>query len=810
MSVMHTLVQDLRYAIRTFLKSPAIAGVMVAVLALGIGANTAIFSLANALLLRPLPFPDADRLMVVWEDITWMGFPRNTPAPANYLDWKRQNQVFEDIAALQFFNYNLTGEEGEPERVMAIGVTGSFFPVMGVRPLLGRALGPEDDRAGAPHVAVLGHGLWERRFAGDPKIVGRDIALNGEKYTVAGVMPSGFAFPDREVEVYAPIGLTPFRWSERDSHYLQVIGRLKPGITVQRARGDMEAIARRLAHDHPESNTRIGVVVSPLREEYVLTVRTGILVLLAAVGCVLLIACANVANLLLARATARRREIAVRAALGAGRWRVVRQLLTESLLLALAGGVAGVALARCSFAVMEKLVPAAMPNTAAVRLDWTALGFTVVVAALAGVLFGLAPAWGATRVDLNEALKQGGRTGTGSGGKRSRDWLVVGETALAVVLLTGAGLLVQTLARLRGVELGFRPEGVLTAATLLPPAHYAKNSDRLAFTRQVLARVRALPGVTGAGYVNALPLVVKGNTQGFTPEGHARPRVGEWRDANSRKVTPEYLQTMGVALKRGRYLRESDGEGAKPVAVINEVMARQFWTDEDALGRRFKFGPLDSDNPWFEIVGIVAGVRQMGLDLAPRAEVYVPMAQAMTASPNSLVVRTSGDPIRLAASVRAQIRAVDPQQAVSKVRTMVDIVDEELGPRKLQMTLLGGLAGLALLLASIGIFGVLHFAVTQRFAEIGVRVALGAGPGDVARMVVGQGLRLAGIGVAIGVAGALAVTRLMSSMLFGVKASDPAAFAGAAAVLLAVAAVASWAPARRAARVDPVVALRSE
>ena len=806
---MHTLVQDLRYAIRTFRKSPAIAGVMVAVLALGIGANTAIFSLANALLLRPLPFPDADRLMVVWEDVSWIGFPRNTPAPANYLDWKGQNQVFEDMAALQFFNFNLTGEEGEPERVTAIGVTASFFPVMGVKPLLGRPLGPEDDRPGAPHVAVLGHGLWERRFAGDPKIVGRDIALNGEKYTVTGVMPSGFSFPNREVEVYAAIGLSPQRWAQRGSHYLEVVGRLKSGVTVQRARGDMEAIARRLAHDYPDSNARIGVVVSPLREEYVLTVRTGILVLLAAVGCVLLIACANVANLLLARATARRREIAVRAALGAGRWRVVRQLLTESMLLALAGGVAGIALARGSFTVMEKLVPAAMPDTAAVRLDWAALGFTVVVAALAGVLFGLAPAWGATRVDLNDALKQGGRTATG-GGKRTRDWLVVGETALAVVLLTGAGLLIQTLARLRGVELGFRPEGVLTAVTLLPPANYVKNSDRLAFANKVLDRMRALPGVTGAGYANALPLVMKGNTQGFWPEGHPRPRVGEVRDANYRKVTPEYFETMGIALQRGRCLRESDGDGAKMVAVINETMARQYWPDEDPLGRRFKFGGPDSDAPWIEIVGIVAGVRQMGLELAPRAEVYVPMAQATTAAPNSLVIRTKGDPIRLAAAVREQIRAVDPQQSVSKVRTMVDIVDEELGPRKLQMTLLGGLAGLALLLASVGIFGVLHFAVTQRFAEIGVRVALGAGPGDVARMVVGQGLRLAGIGVAIGVVGALAVTRLMSSMLFGVKASDPLAFAGAAAVLLAVAAVASWAPARRASRVDPVVALRAE
>ncbi|MDP8983214.1 MAG: ABC transporter permease [Acidobacteriota bacterium] len=805
---MQTLVQDLKYAVRTLRKSPAIAGVMVAVLALGIGANTAIFSLANALMLRPLPFPDADRLMVVWEDVSWIGFPRNTPAPANYVDWKSRNQVFEDMAALQYFSFNLTGEEGEPERVTAIGVTASFFPLLGVKPLLGRTLGPEADQPDA-HVAVLSHGLWERRFAGDPKIVGRDIALNGVKYTVAGVMPAGFSFPRREVEVYAPIGLSPQRWSERDNHFLEVVGRLKPGITLRRARADMEAIAARLARDYPDSNMRIGVVVSPLREEYLLTVRTGILVLLGAVGCVLLIACANVANLLLARATARRREIAVRAALGAGRWRVVRQLLTESLLLALAGGAAGLALARASFSVMAKLVPAAMPDTAALRLDWAALGFTMLIAAAAGILFGLAPAWGAVRVDLNEALKQGGRTGSG-GGKRTRDWLVIGETALAVVLLTGAGLLIQTLARLRGVELGFRPEGVLTALTLLPPASYQKNSDRMAFANKVLDRVRALPGVTGAGYANSLPLVMKGNTRGFWPEGHAPHRVGEIRDANFRKVTPDYLQTMGIALQRGRYLRDSDGDGAKLVAVINDTMARQFWPHQDPVGRRFKFGGPDADEPWVEIVGIVAGVRQMGLELPPRAEVYVPMAQAHTAEPDSLVIRTTSNPIRLAAAVRAQVREVDPRQPVSIVRTMGDIVDEELGPRKLQMTLLGALAGLALLLASIGIFGVLHFAVTQRFAEIGVRVALGAGPGDVARMVVGQGLRLAGIGVAIGIAGALAVTRMMSSMLFGVKASDPLAFAGAAIVLLAVAAVASWAPARRAARVDPVVALRAE
>jgi len=805
---MGTLWQDLRYSLRTLRKNPGFGAIVILILALGVGANTAIFSLVNAVLLRQLPFPEADRLVMVWEDMAFLGFPRNTPAPANFVDWRKQNQVFEDMAAIRFRTLNLTGD-GEPERLDARGVTASFFSIVRVRPLLGRPILDDDDRPEAGKVAVISYGLWQRRFGGEGNIVGKDIVLDGEKYSVIGVMPPRFSFPTQGIDVYVPTGFDAPTWNRRTSHFLFVAARLKPGISWQRAQSDMQTIAERLQRDYPDTNARVGATVVPMREQYAGGVRQAFIVLLGAVGFVLLIACANIANLLLARAASRRKEMAVRAALGAGRWRVIRQLLTENILLAGIGGALGILLARASFTFLSRLIPPAMADGSPLELDYQVLAFSLLVSLAAGVLFGLAPAWQASRVDLNDALKQGGRQSSLAGGKRVRSLLVVAEVALAVVLLTGAGLLMQTLARLRGVDLGFRTDNSLVMTTVLSAAKYNKDTDRVAFARQVLDRVKALPGVVNAGYVSTLPLIIKGNTRGFVVEGHPLPLPGESLDANYREVSSEYLQTMGIPLRRGRFLGEQDRAESKAVAVINESMARKFWPREDALGKRFKF-TNDPTQTWHEVVGIAGDIHQMGLEEPPRAELYMALQQARMPDPNFLVVRTVGNPLGLAAAVRNEIRAVNSEQPISNIRTLDDIVEVEVSQRHLQMELLGGFSALALLLATIGIYGVLHYTVAQRTPEIGVRMALGARRQDVLRMFVLQGIRLAMIGVFTGLAAALALTRVMSSLLFGVSASDPATYAAVTAVLLVVAAVASYIPARRASRVDPMVALHYE
>ena len=708
------------------------------------------------------------------------------------------------MTAIRFRTLNLTGD-GEPERLDARGVTASFFSILRVRPLLGRPILNDDDRPEAPKVAVIGYGLWQRRFGSEANIVGRDIVLDGEKYSVIGVMPPRFSFPNQGIDVYVPIGFDAAGWNRRTSHFLFVAARLKPGIALQRAQTEMQTIAERLQRDYPDTNARIGAVVVALREQYAGSVRLAFIVLLGAVGFVLLIACANIANLLLARAASRRKEIAVRVALGAGRWRMIRQLLTENILLAGLGGVLGILLARASFAFLTRLIPPAMGDGSPLELDYQVLAFSLLISLAAGVLFGLAPAWQASRVDLNEALKLGGRQSALAGGNRVRSSLVIAEVALAVVLLTGAGLLMQTLARLRGVDLGFRTENSLVMTTVLSAAKYTKDADRVAFARQVLERVRSLPGVVNAGYVSTLPLLIKGNTRGFVIEGHPPPIPGEALDANYREVSSEYLQTMGIPLRRGRYVNEQDHAEAKAVAVINETMARKFWPNEDPLGKRFKF-TNDSTQTWREVVGIVGDISQMGLEDPPRAELYMMLQQSRGPDPNFLVVRTAANPLGLAAAVRKEIRAVNPEQPISNIRTLDDIVEVQVSQRHLQTVLLGVFSGLALLLATIGIYGVLHCTVSQRTPEIGVRMALGARRADVLRMFVVQGIRLAAIGALAGLLAALALTRVMASLLFGVSASDPATYAVVTAVLLVVAAVASYIPARRASRVDPMVA----
>jgi putative ABC transport system permease protein len=641
-------------------------------------------------------------------------------------------------------------------------------------------------------------------------LVGRTILLEGQKFTVVGVMPAGFQFLSQETALWVPAAFSPRELANRRAHYLTVMARMKAGVTLQQAQADIATITQRIVRDHPDEARNLGSVVLPLREQLAGEVRRPLLVLLAAVGCVLLIACANLANLLLARAAARHREIAVRTALGAGRGRLVRQLLTESMLLAGLGGAVGLLLANWSFAFLKQLVPEGMALSAGLRLNPQVLGYTLLLALLTGVIFGLAPALQAARVDLHEALKQsGGRSGLGAGQGRLRGALVVAEVALALMLLVAAGLMMQTFFRLRNLDAGFRVENVLTAQTILPRGKYRELSPRSAFYQQVLERVSTLPGVTAAGFTTALPLVWKGGTNGFSVEGREQ---GTNQDALYRQISPDYFRAVSIPLRAGRYFDQRDGPDSLPVAIINEAMARQFWPQENALGKRFKLGAPGSERPWLTIVGIVGDIKTMGLEAPVKAEMFFPYQQAADfwSAPRDLAIQASVDPLSLAAAVRREIWEVDRDQPVSNVGLLDEILAGETAPRRLQMWLFAAFAALALLLASLGMYGVLAYAVTQRTPEIGVRIALGARPRDVLQLIVRDGMRLALMGVALGLAGAFALTRVMASLLCGVSATDPATFIGVSLLLAAVSIVASLMPARRATKVDPMVALRYE
>ncbi len=648
---MESLIKDIRYGVRSLLKHPGFTCIAVLTLALGIGANTAIFSVVNAVLLRMLPFREPDRLVMVWEDASLAGFPRNTPAPANYADWKSQNQVFEEMAALDQRSFNLTGD-GEPEKIEANGVTANFFGLLGIKPILGRVILPEEDKPEVNKVVMLSYSLWQQRYGGDRGVVGRELLLNGEKYTVVGVMPAGFQFMESRIGLWVPIAFTSETLTQRGSHYLIVVARTKPGVTLAQANADIHTIQQRIARDHPDQAGRLSAFVMPLREQLAGDVRRPLLVLLVAVGFVLMIACANIANLSLSRAASRRREIAVRAALGASRVHIVRQLLVESLLLATAGGVCGLVLA--SWAFLQRLIPDGLALSTKLTLDLPVLGFTLLLALLTAVVFGLVPAFQASKTDLNEALKQGGgRTGLNAGGNRLRSIMVVTEVALALVLLVGAGLLIQTFLKLRDQYSGLRPENVLTLRTVLPRSKYPEQPQRAAFYKQVLERVKSLPGVVSAGYATSIPLAWKGGTSGFFPEGRTVERAsaeGLSYDANHRQVSADYLKTMGIPLLRGRSISDGDDERALPVAIINETMARQYWPGEDAIGKRFKLGDPEDDIPWITIVGVAGDVRQMGVDEPVKAEMYIPYRQIKDQqwyAPRDLVIRTAVDPLSI-------------------------------------------------------------------------------------------------------------------------------------------------------------------
>ena len=809
---MKILLQDLRYGARMLWARPGFTLVAVLTLALGIGANTAIFSLFNAVLLKPLPFTDPRQLVMLWEDASSIGFPRNTPAPANYVDWKTQTHSFEDMAALQTVSYNLTGA-GEPQKLNGQAVTANLFQLLGTTPALGRTFTPDEEKPGSERVVILSNALWRDSFGGERSVLGREILLNGEKYTVAGVMPQGFRFLDPNTHIWVPLAQAPEDWANRGGHYLNVVGRMKQGITVEQADADLKTVMARIVRDHPDEAAGLGAFVLPLRDQLAGDVRRPLVMLLVAVAFVLLISCANIAGLLLSRSVARRREIAIRVALGASGWRVVRQLLTESALLSLMGGGLGLLLALWSFAFLQQLIPPSMALSAGLGIDGRVLVFTLLVSLVTGTLFGLAPALQASKAGPGEALKAGGgRGGTASGGRRLRNAFVVSEVALALVLLVGAGLLIQSLRKLQGQYSVIKPENVLTLMTTLPTGKYTEHSQREAFYDGVLARVRSLPGVVSAGYTTTVPLMWKGGTSGFVVEGRPAER-GLGNDANHRQVTPGYLQTLGLSLKSGRYLEDSDGPNSQPVAVINEAMARTYWPGEDAVGKRFKLGGPNSPNPWLAVAGVVADIRQMGLEEPAKPEMYLPYHQVdyqQWFAPGYLVIRTSVEPQSLIAALRREVYAVDPTQPVSNVQTMAEILGGESAQRRVGMTLLAVFAGLALALASLGIYGVLSFFVAQHTQEIGVRLALGAQPRSILALVLRRGMALALAGVGLGLLGAFALTRLMESQLFEVSATDPLTYVALALLLTTVALIACILPARRATKVDPLVALRYE
>jgi putative ABC transport system permease protein len=804
---MQTLCQDLRYGARMLMKNPGFTLIAVLTLALGISANTAIFSVVNGVLLRRLPYADPDRLVMIWEDPG--GNPRNFVNPRNFADWSEQNQSFEQVAAINVGNVNLTGR-GEPERLINASVSASFFSILRVNAAHGRVFLPEEDKPGAAGVAVISHGLWVRGFGADPGLIGQSIELNGERVTVLGVMPANFRFPSA-AEIWRPLVFTPAQLdnNNRGSHFLSVVGRLKPGVTVHQAQAEMETIYNRLRQQYPGALTNWVPRVASLLEDTVGSVRQSLLILLGAVGFVLLIACSNIANLTLARAVARQREVAIRAALGADRVRLFRQLLTESLLLSLLGAGLGLLLSWWLVELIVSLNPGNIPRLDEISLDGRVLAFTLLLSLGSGLIFGLAPALSISKIDLNEALKDASKASVSGHQSNLRRAFVIAEIALSLALLVGAGLMVKSFVRLGRVELGFNPENVLTMRVALPSNRYVEPPRQTAFYQQVVERVRALPGAQAASLISDPP--VSGSTglwqNTFHIEGKPLPPPGERHSASLRWITPDYFKTMEIRLRRGRTLTEADVDGGPRVAVIDEAMARQFFPNEDPIGKRIVI--YWRDRIAREIVGVVGNVRQASLDKDTGPHMYIPYYQTPL-NYATLLVRTNADPLKLASAVKSQVLAVDRDQPVYAVQTMERIIDDSVAERRFQMLLLGIFAGAALALAGVGIYGVISYAVTERTREIGIRLALGAQAGDVLRLIIGQGIKLISIGVAIGLLASFGLTRLMKNLLYDVTATDPTTFLLIPLLLAVVALLACYIPARRATKVDPLLALRHE
>ena len=805
---MDTFLNDIRYAVRNLLKRPAFTLVAAITLALGIGANTAIFSSVYALLLKPLPFAELNRVVAVWDSYPGKGVQRNEIAMANYLDWKAQNQSFEQLALYAWWSTNLTGVES-PERIQGMRVTANFFDALGVKPIMGRNFAEEENQPGKEKVVILTHSLWQRRFGGDPNILGKTITLNTNVCNIVGVMPEKFAYP-ANAEVYSPLPITPQLAANRQFHSYYVVGRLKPGASVQSAQADIDNITARLEQQYPETNTGSRASVFPIVADTVRKYETGIWMGMAAVAFVLLIACANVANLMLARASGRRKEIALRAALGASRWRIVRQLLVESSIVALIGGALGILVAVWGIDALR----AANPGDAAkfapgwneLGINFTVLVFTIALSLLSGLLFGLAPALQVSKPNLNDALKEGIRQSSGQS-HRLRSSLVVAEVALSLVLLVGAGLFLRSFVTLFKTDPGFNPENVLTMHLIVPTTKYKEEPLRAAFFEDLVQRVKAKQGVESAAAVNYLPLGGSNSSDAYLVEGAPEPAPGDENIGRYRVCTPDYFTTMQISV-RGRAFTDQDRAGAPPVVIVNETLARKHWPGQEAIGKRIRFsGPLDRA-PWMEVVGVIKDVKHdLTEEVTP--EYYLPFAQDVWAS-MIVVARTTVDPASLAGSIRQDVWAIDKDQPVFNVRTMQEVRSLSVGLQQFNSLMIGIFAAVALLLASIGIYGVMAFAVTQRTREIGIRMALGARKTDVLKMVVGNGMRLAFLGLGIGLVASWVLTRFISSLLFGVAPTDPLTFSVVSVCLLAAAFFACYLPARRATKVDPLEALRYE
>ncbi|PYV24489.1 MAG: ABC transporter permease [Acidobacteria bacterium] len=816
---MGTLLQDLRYGLRMLARNPGFTVVAVLTLALGIGANTAIFSVIDAVLLNRMPYLNADRLVMVWEQNPVRGWFRNIVSAANFVDWRKLNPVFTGMAAVDEGAYDVSGT-GEPLEVRGEQVSADFFSVLGVQAALGRTFTPEEDQPGGARAAVLSNRLWKERYGADPALVGHEITINRSRFTVIGVLPPGFYFPPWGDKADLWIAGLDLRRPERTWHEYVSIARLKPGVTIAQAQAEMDTIARGLEKRYPEQKGW-GVQLVNLHEQVVGDTRPALLVLLAAVGMVLLIACANLANLQLARAAAREKEIAVRAALGAERHRIVRQLLTESVLLAIIGGGLGLLLASWGVTLLVRLTPQDTPGLNQVGVNAGVLGFTLVLSIAAGIVFGLAPAFGASRVDPNQSLKEGSRGSTqGASSNRLRGLLVSAELALALVLLVGAGLLIRTFIALSQVDLGLEPHNVLTMRIALLGPKYQERSRQTEFFRQLLQKLGSLPGVTSAAVIDGGGLAPDGgNGDAFMIVGRPVPPPSELPDAVFRVISPDYFRTMGIPLLRGRYFTEADNQEAPGAAIISEKLARNFWPGGEPIGSELTFPTLEVAVPGvaarrlkrFAIVGIVKAVKNRGLEVEPEEEVYVPYSQYPTFySPRTLVARTSVEPTLLVSAIRHEVTMLDNDQPISEIRTMDQVVAQAAAGHRFPMVLLGLFAALAMALAGVGIYGVTSYSVGRRAHEIGIRVALGARRAHVLRLVLSGSMRWVLAGLALGIAGSLGLTRLLRDLLYGVRPTDPLVLGAVSLLLSSVALVACYIPARRATKVDPMVALRYE
>ncbi len=808
---MDILLNDLRYALRVMLKNPAFTLIAIVTLALGIGANTAIFTVVNAVLLRPLSFRDPAKLVLVLEKSQ---YPTVSTSYENYVDWRDQSHSFESLEATRGATVTLTGA-GEPERLNARFATNGIFPLLGIDALAGRTFRPEEDRAGGSPVVLLSYGLWQRRFGGAADAIGKSINLDAQPYTIVGVLPKGFELL-QPADLFLP--LTP--WAailpdDRNWHPgIIPVGRLKPAATIEQARTEMLGITKRLEEQYPIYNTGTSADVMRLQDRLVQNVRPALLLLLGAVSFVLLIGCVNVANLLLARAASRGREIAIRTSMGATRWRIVRALLTESVLISLAGGALGLLVAQAALGPLLRLAEGSVPQIFSIGLDRSVLLFTFVVSVLTGLVFGTIPALRTANLDLRETLNEGSRGSTsGPGHRRLRGVLVATEIAFAMLLLIGSGLLLRSFSRLQEVSPGFQPDHLLVADLPVSDKTYAKPEQRFQFFDRVVERAKTLPGVRSAGAASFLPVSGGGGLLHFNIQGRPPKTPHDYTAAGYRTITPQYLETLGVPLLQGRNITPADNEKSPAVVVINATMAHTYFTGENPLGKRLQIGATpENDVPWMEIVGVVGDVHQ-GLDTDPKAEMYLPYRQADGVLPVlqlSIVLRTATDPLQQTSALRSALAEIDPNEPLVKVRTMEDNMAATVTQPRFRTWLIGIFAGLALLLAAVGLYGVMSYSVTQRTSEIGIRVTLGAQRTDVFRTIVGEGLRLALIGVAVGTVAALFTTRVLRTFLYGISAFDPATFVLTAALLTTVAIAACFFPARRATSVDPMVALRHE